>query len=126
MLDALLSSSQVEELSDLEDAAASPVPGEGSSIQSLTDSDTDYSSAALIPGTVSGGDAGVGSPYTSGTMAEPYNYTDYLETLVTSSQTLVDQNVRLQVQNEACISLLLIIVIVGMLNYVYKFFKMFF
>lgn len=123
MLDALLSSSQVEELSDLEDAAASPAPGEGSS--SFSGDSTDYSSSALTSDTVSGGDAGAG-PYISGTMAEPYDYSEYLETLVTNSDTLVAQNERLQAQNEACISLLLIIVIVGMLNYVYKFFKMFF
>lgn len=124
MLDALLSSSQTEELSDLEDAAASPAPGEGSSSFS-GDSSTDYSSSASIPGTVSGGDAGAG-PYTSGTAAEPYDYSEYLETIVTNSETLIAQNERLQEQNEACISLLLIIVIVGMLNYVYKFFKIFF
>lgn len=39
---------------------------------------------------------------------------------------LVASNARIESQLEACISILLIFVIVGLLNYVYKFFKMFF
>lgn len=39
---------------------------------------------------------------------------------------LLESNQRIEQQNEACISILLIFLIVGMLNYVYKFFKLFF
>lgn len=109
------------------DVFGTPDPGKGVSLQSQADSDTEYSSSASTSeSTVSGGDAGAGSPYIPGTAADPHDYTQYLETLVTDSGTLTAQMDRLQAQNEACISLLLIIVIVGMLNYVYKFFKMFF
>ena len=127
------------------DVSGTPEPGKGFPLQSQADSDTEYSSSAVTSkgtvsggdaeysssastseGTVSGGDAGAGSPYIPGTVADPYDYTQYLETLVTDSGTLTAQMDRIQAQNEACISLLLIIVIVGMLNYVYKFFKIFF
>lgn len=76
--------------------------------------------------TVSAGDAGAGSPYSSGTVAESVDYSGYYEQLLLNSDTLIEQNARLQDQNEACISFLAIIVVVGLLNYVYKFFKMFF
>lgn len=126
MINMLLTASQAEE-PFIDDVSESPAPGEGFPLQTLTDSDAEYSSdASTSEGTVSGGDAGAGSPYISGTVAESYDYTEYLETLVTNSDTLIAQMDRLQAQNEACISLLLIIVIVGMLNYVYKFFKIFF
>ena len=76
--------------------------------------------------TASAGDAGVGSPYSSGTVAESVDYSEVFEQVLTNQETLIEQNVRLQDQNEACISFLAIIVVVGLLNYVYKFFKMFF
>lgn len=76
--------------------------------------------------TVSAGDAGVGSPYSSGTVAESVDYSEVFEQVLTNQETLIEQNARLQDQNEACISFLAIIVVVGLLNYVYKFFKIFF
>lgn len=76
--------------------------------------------------TVSSGDAGGGAPYSSGTVAESVDYSEFLEQVLMNQETLIEQNARLQDQNEACISFLAIIVVVGLLNYVYKFFKMFF
>lgn len=126
MMNMLLSASQAED-PVVGDVSGTPEPGKEFPLQSQADSDTEYSSSASTSdGTVSGGDAGAGSPYIPGTAAEPYDYSEYLETFVTNSDVLVAQMDRLQAQNEACISLLLIIVIVGMLNYVYKFFKIFF
>lgn len=46
--------------------------------------------------------------------------------LLETQEHLLVSNQRLELQNEACISILLIFVIVGLLNYIYKFFKMFF
>lgn len=43
----------------------------------------------------------------------------------TQAEVLVS-NQRLETQFEACISILLIFMLVGLLNYIYKFFKMFF
>ena len=59
-------------------------------------------------------------------MAESVDYSEFLEQVLMNQETLIEQNARLQDQNEACISFLAIIVVVGLLNYVYKFFKMFF
>ena len=75
--------------------------------------------------TVSSGDAGGGAPYSTVT-AESLDYSEYYEQLLANSETLIEHTARIQLQLEACISLLLIIVIAGMLNYVYKFFKIFF
>ena len=89
----------------------------------LTPDGTMYSSSdALTPDSVSSGDAGGGAPYST-VIAES---ADYSEQLLANSETLIEQNARIQEQNEACISLLVIIVVVGLLNYVYKFFKIFF
>lgn len=76
--------------------------------------------------TVSAGDAGGGAPYSTGIVAESVDYSEFLEQVLMNQETLIEQNARLQDQNEACISFLAIIVVVGLLNYVYKFFKMFF
>ena len=93
----------------------------------LTPDGTMYSSSdALTPESVSSGDAGAGSPYSSGIVAESVDYSEFLEQVLMNQETLIEQNARLQDQNEACISFLAIIVVVGLLNYVYKFFKMFF
>lgn len=121
----LLSTSSDTDLEIIPDAASE----EGSPLQNTFSSDgaTELSNDVLTSGsTVSSGNAGAGNPYTSGTAAEPIDYTDYFETLVKDSETLVVSCERIQAQNEACISLLAIIIIVGMLNYVYKFFKLFF
>lgn len=55
--------------------------------------------------------------------------TELIELMQAESETiamLLESNQRIEQQNEACISILLIFLIVGMLNYVYKFFKLFF
>lgn len=92
----------------------------------LTPDGTTYSSSdALTPDSVSSGDAGGGAPYST-VIAESADYSEYYEQLLANSETLIEQNARIQEQNEACISILVIIVVVGLLNYVYKFFKMFF
>ena len=92
----------------------------------LTPDGTTYSSSdASTPDTVSSGDAGGGAPYSTVT-AESLDYSEYYEQLLANSETLIEHTARIQLQLEACISLLLIIVIAGMLNYVYKFFKIFF
>lgn len=92
----------------------------------LTPDGTTYSSFdASTPGSVSSGDAGGGAPYSTVT-AESLDYSEYYEQLLANSETLIEHTARIQLQLEACISLLLIIVIAGMLNYVYKFFKIFF
>ena len=92
----------------------------------LTPDGTMYSSSdALTPDSVSSGDAGGGAPYST-VIAESADYSEYYEQLLANSETLIEQNARIQEQNEACIILLVIIVVVGLLNYVYKFFKIFF
>lgn len=92
----------------------------------LTPDGTTYSSFdASTPGSVSSGDAGGGAPYSTVT-SESLDYSEYYEQLLANSETLIEHTARIQLQLEACISLLLIIVIAGMLNYVYKFFKIFF
>ena len=92
----------------------------------LTPDGTTYSSFdASTPDSVSSGDAGGGAPYSTVT-AESLDYSEYYEQLLANSETLIEHTARIQLQLEACISLLLIIVIAGMLNYVYKFFKIFF
>ena len=92
----------------------------------LTPDGTTYSSFdASTPCSVSSGDAVGGAPYSSVT-AESADYSEYYEQLLLNSETLIEQNARIQEQNEACISFLAIIVVVGLLNYVYKFFKIFF
>lgn len=92
----------------------------------LTPDGTTYSSSdASTPDTVSSGDAGGGAPYNT-VIAESADYSEYFEQLLVNSETLIEQNARIQDQNEACISFLAIIVVVGLLNYVYKFFKIFF
>ena len=92
----------------------------------LTPDGTMYSSSdALTPDSVSSGDAGGGATYSTEN-AESADYSEYYEQLLANSETLIEQNARIQEQNEACISLLVIIVVVGLLNYVYKFFKIFF
>lgn len=92
----------------------------------LTPDGTTYSSSdASTPDSVSSGDAGGGAPYNT-VIAESADYSEYFEQLLVNSETLIEQNARIQEQNEACISFLAIIVVVGLLNYVYKFFKIFF
>lgn len=92
----------------------------------LTPDGTTYSSSdALTLDSVSSGDAGGGAPYST-VIAESADYSEYYEQLLANSETLIEQNARIQEQNEACISFLAIIVVVGLLNYVYKFFKIFF
>lgn len=92
----------------------------------LTPDGTTYSSFdASTLDSVSSGDAGGGAPYSTVT-AESLDYSEYFEQLLVNSETLIEQNARIQEQNEACISFLAIIVVVGLLNYVYKFFKIFF
>lgn len=92
----------------------------------LTPDGTTYSSFdASTLDSVSSGDAGGGAPYSTVT-AESLDYSEYYEQLLANSETLIEHTARIQLQLEACISLLLIIVIAGMLNYVYKFFKIFF
>lgn len=92
----------------------------------LTPDGTTYSSFdASTLDSVSSGDAGGGAPYSIVT-AESLDYSEYYEQLLANSETLIEHTARIQLQLEACISLLLIIVIAGMLNYVYKFFKIFF
>lgn len=92
----------------------------------LTPDGTTYSSSdASTPDSVSSGDAGGGAPYST-VIAESADYSEYYEQLLANSETLIEQNARIQEQNEACISFLAIIVVVGLLNYVYKFFKIFF
>lgn len=92
----------------------------------LTPDGTTYSSFdASTLDSVSSGDAGGGAPYSTVT-AESLDYSEYYEQLLANSETLIEHTARIQLQLEACISLLLFIVIAGMLNYVYKFFKFFF
>lgn len=92
----------------------------------LTPDGTTYSSFdASTLDSVSSGDAGGGAPYST-VIAESLDYSEYYEQLLANSETLIEHTARIQLQLEACISLLLIIVIAGMLNYVYKFFKIFF
>ena len=92
----------------------------------LTPDGTTYSSFdASTLDSVSSGDAGGGAPYSTVT-AESLDYSEYYEQLLANSETLIEHTARIQLQLEACISLLLIIVIAGMLNYVYQFFKIFF
>ncbi len=92
----------------------------------LTPDGTTYSSFdASTLDSVSSGDAVDGAPYSTVT-AESADYSEYYEQLLLNSETLIEQNARIQEQNEACISFLAIIVVVGLLNYVYKFFKIFF
>ena len=92
----------------------------------FTPDGTTYSSFdASTLDSVSSGDAGGGAPYSTVT-AESLDYSEYYEQLLANSETLIEHTARIQLQLEACISLLLIIVIAGMLNYVYKFFKIFF
>lgn len=80
---------------------------------------------------VSSGDAagtGTDSPYVVYTGSPEYE-TEALALLqdVQATQALVlASNQRLELQFEACISVLLIFLVVGLLNYIYKFFKMFF
>lgn len=110
-------------------AAADQEPGsveDSVKIIYLTPDGTTYSSSdASTPDSVSSGDAGGGAPYST-VIAESADYSEYYEQLLANSETLIEQNARIQEQNEACISFLAIIVVVGLLNYVYKFFKMFF
>lgn len=92
----------------------------------LTPDGTTYSSFdASTLDSVSSGDAGGGAPYSIVT-AESLDYSEYYDQLLANSETLIEHTARIQLQLEACISLLLIIVIAGLLNYVYKFFKIFF
>ena len=112
-----------------ETVAADQDPGsveESVKIIYLTPDGTMYSSSdASTPESVSSGDAVGGAPYST-VIAESADYSEYYEQLLANSETLIEQNARIQEQNEACISFLAIIVVVGLLNYVYKFFKIFF
>lgn len=84
---------------------------------------SDSSIFVLSPDTVSGGDFIAGGPYTSGTDEAAAGY---YEAIQYDLDALLDSQARIQEQNEACISILLIFLVVGLLNYVYKFFKIFF
>lgn len=62
-------------------------------------------------------------------LAENGDNTELLELLrevSASNQALLESNSRLELQMEAGISILLIFLIVGLLNYIYKFLRMFF
>ena len=83
-----------------------------------------------FPLSVSSGDAVtcVCEPYIVYTGSPEYEG-DVLALLqeVQNTQALVlESNQRLELQNEASISILLIFLVVGTLNYIYKFFRMFF
>lgn len=84
---------------------------------------SDSSIIVLSPDTVSSGDFPAGGPYTSGTGEAAAGY---YEIILQDMDVLLESQARIQEQNEACISILLIFLVVGLLNYVYKFFKMFF
>lgn len=77
---------------------------------------------------VDSGDTGTDSPsavYTGSPENEAELLTLLQEVKETQAQVLVSTQ-RLELQFEACISILLIFLVVGLLNYIYKFFKMFF
>ena len=81
--------------------------------------------------TVSGGDSDTSSAVVM--VAESIDYTSYLEELLVSEQYQEEQlelilasEQRQESQLEGALSILLIIIVVGVLNYIYKFFKMFF
>lgn len=86
----------------------------------------DYSGTSIIvlsSDSVSGGDLIAGGPYTSGNGEAAAGYQ---ESILYDLDALLESQARIQEQNEACISILLIVIVVGLLNYVYKFFKIFF
>lgn len=71
---------------------------------------------------------GTAEPYSAGTGSSVYDAELLVllqEVKETQAQVLVSAQ-RQEAQFEACISILMIFMIVGLLNYIYKFFKMFF
>lgn len=58
-----------------------------------------------------------------------YNNPELMELLQSVQETeslLLESSTRIELQNEAVISILLIMVVVGMLHYIYRFFRLFF
>lgn len=83
--------------------------------------------ASLVPEepvvcTVSGGDVSVVYPGETGDM----QLVEICAHQAELQQQLLDSSRRLEQQQEACISILLIFLVAGTLNYLYKLFKMFF
>lgn len=88
----------------------------------------DPSLTTVSPGDSASDDAGTDIPYTVYTSSPEFE-TELLTLLedVRETQTMVlESNQRLELQNEASISIFIIFMVVGLLNYIYKFFKMFF
>lgn len=89
---------------------------------------------AAVSGTIPG--TGVDSPYTvyvTGTSETDAQTLELLQSMLDNQELLLEtqeqvllSSQRIELQNEASISILLIFLIVGLLNYIYKFFKMFF
>lgn len=94
----------------------------GDSISGETDSDLSDDTPAEQE------DAGTEGAMTSGSGSPEYGEELLVllqEIQETQTEILVSQQ-RQELQFEACISILMIFLIVGLLNYIYKFFKMFF
>lgn len=94
------------------DAGTAPASGE-----------TSFLGTGVITGapspTVSGSDAGTAAVM----LVAPE---DTSAALLDTQQALLASSQRLEQQNEACISILLIFLVVGLLRYIYNFFNMFF
>jgi len=91
----------------------------GNSLEEIAGSLFESEDYAVVVPSVSGSDF-----YTGGTAGE--NLAAYPSEQTEVFTLILASELRQEKQNEASISILLIILIVGMLNYVYKFFKMFF
>lgn len=97
----------MEVLDSMEPGTASPVPED----------------EELVVCTVSGGDVSVVYPGGTGSDVQLVEICTHQAEL---QQQLLDSSLRMEQQLEACISILLIFLVVGTLNYLYKLFKMFF
>lgn len=72
-------------------------------------------------------DSGTDSPYAvSGTLENETEILALLQEVEETQAEMLLSAQRQEAQFEACISILMIFMIVGLLNYIYKFFKMFF
>lgn len=88
----------------------------------------DPSLITVSPGDAASDDAGIDSPYVVYTSSPEYEaeLLTLLQDIGETQAMVLESNQRLELQNEASIGILLIFLIVGTLNYIYKFFKMFF
>ncbi len=115
-------------------AAGSSVPETEVSVGDAASSEEVSSGDAVSPGdAVSAGDAIPGGNVPAGNPLSGYVVTEsgadspeFLQSVQETQALLLESSQRIEVQNEAVISILLIFLIVGLLSYIYRFFKQFF